>query len=197
VIRGNLSTRPFYNERAVRLALLAVALLVVAATLFNVTEALRLSRRDSALQLQARQDEDQARELRATAAHLRETIDPGRIQRASEDAKLANALIDRRMFSWTDLFNRFEDTLPDDVRITAVRPGLDPARGIVLTIDVVARSVEDVDRFMERLDATGAFRELLSTNESFDKDGQLESTLQAVYRPPAADPGAPKQEARR
>ncbi len=196
MIRGNLSTRPFYNERAVRLAILAAALLVAAATVFNVTEAVRLSRRDSALQLQARQDDDQARGLRATAARLRTSVDSTRLQQASADARLANALIDRRTFSWTDLFNRFEDTLPDDVRITAVRPELNPEQGIVLQIDVVARSVDDVDRFMERLDATGAFDQLLSTNERFDKDGQLDSTLQAVYRPPDSA-GAPKQEARR
>ena len=44
MIRTNLSTRPFYNERAVHFWLLVMALLIVAATIFNVTRVLRYSR---------------------------------------------------------------------------------------------------------------------------------------------------------
>src|SRR2546428_6885080 len=44
VIRTNLSTRPFYNERAVHFWLLLVALAAVPATTFNVTPVLRYSR---------------------------------------------------------------------------------------------------------------------------------------------------------
>ena len=36
MLRTNLATRPFYNEGAVRLVLLGLGLVVVAATLFNV-----------------------------------------------------------------------------------------------------------------------------------------------------------------
>ena len=41
MIRTNLSTRPFYNERLVRLFLLGLLVLVLAATAFNVTRVLR------------------------------------------------------------------------------------------------------------------------------------------------------------
>ena len=41
-----------------------------------------------------------------------------RVDSVSVDARQANDLIERRTFSWTELFNRFEHTLPDDVRIT-------------------------------------------------------------------------------
>src|SRR5262249_52741104 len=59
VIRTTLSTRPFYNERAVHLGLLVAALVVAAATVFTVTAALRYRRGDSE---QARQaDANEAR----------------------------------------------------------------------------------------------------------------------------------------
>ena len=45
MLRTNLSTRPFYNERAVPLALAVVAVLVLAATVFNVTRLVALSQR--------------------------------------------------------------------------------------------------------------------------------------------------------
>ena len=53
MLRTNLATRPFYNEGAVRLVLLGLGLVVVAATLFNVARVIQLSRRDTQLVTQA------------------------------------------------------------------------------------------------------------------------------------------------
>jgi Tfp pilus assembly protein PilN len=186
MIRTNLSTRPFYNERAVRLWLLVAAIVVAAATLFNVARVLQYSRSDTELATQASRDEARAADLRATAARFRASVDPREIEFAFTEARQANELIDRRTFSWTDLFNRFETTLPDNVRVVAVRPKIDAKRGIVLQIDVVARSVEDVGNFMEHLEATGAFVDLLSTEEHFNDQNQLEASLETVYVPSAA-----------
>jgi Tfp pilus assembly protein PilN len=185
VIRTNLSTRPFYNERAVQLVLLAVAVVALAATLFNVTRILGLSRQDTRLATQAVSDEARARDLVASASRRRATIDPKAIELASIDARQANDLIDRRTLSWTDLFNRLEMTLPDDVRITSVRPRLEPKRGTVLSMVVTAKSVDDVNRFVENLEATGAFAELEKRDERIDPQDQFEVALEGIYLPAA------------
>jgi hypothetical protein len=98
----------------------------------------------------------------------------------------ANELIDRRTFSWTDLFNRFETALPDDVHFSTVRPKLDPKRGIVITIVVDAKSVNDVNLFIEHLEATGAFAELQKLDEGIDEQNQLQATIEGVYTPQTA-----------
>jgi Tfp pilus assembly protein PilN len=188
MIRSNLSTRPFYNNRAVRLWLLLGLLLVVAATVFNVSRIVHSSGSNTELAAAASRDERRAAELRAEAARLRGSVDPKQIEATSIDARQANDLIDRRTFSWTELFNRFETTLPPDVRITSVRPALDSDRQIVLTFKVIARSVDDVNAFMENLDATGAFIKLTPTSEKVDDEGEVESLLESVYVPhPAGD----------
>ena len=190
MIRSNLATRPFYNEGAVRFWLLLVALAVAAATVFNVSRVLYYSQSDTELASAASRDEARAAELRASAAQLRASVDTQQVTLASIEARQANDLIDRRTFSWTDLFNRFEATLPRNVRITAVQPRVEGGRRIVLTITLLARGVEDVDEFMENLEATGAFAELLSREEHVTDDGQLVSSLEAVYVPkPAAGSG--------
>src|SRR5205807_438575 len=150
--------------------LLAITVVVVAATVFNVSRVIKYSRSDTELATQASQNETRAAEYRAAAVRLRATIDQKQIDFASTEARQANELIDRRTFSWTDLLNRFETTLPDNVRITAVRNKLDPKRGIVLTIDVVARSADDVNDLMDRLEGTGAFTDLLTPDEHVDCD---------------------------
>lgn len=195
MIRTNLSTRPFYNERAVHSWLSLAAAAVVAATAFNVSRVARYSRSDTELATQASQDEARAAALRLQAARLRGSLDPRQLDFASAEARQANDLIDRRTFSWTELFNRFETTLPDDVRIASVRPKLDSKRGIVLTIIVAARSVDDVSKFMERLEATGAFASLYTLEEHFDDQGLLQSVLETSYVPGAAQGAAPAAKA--
>jgi Tfp pilus assembly protein PilN len=196
VIRANLSTRPFYNERAVQLWLLVLALIVAAATMFNVARVIRYSQTDTELAGQASRDEAHAADLRAEAARLRGSVDLQQIELASTEARQANALIDRRTFSWTDLFNQFEITFPDNVRIAAVRPTLDETGGLVLTINIVARSVDDVDELIGNLEATGSFSSLLSVQESFNGEGMLEATLQGHYLPRQPKPGAPEAKER-
>ena len=188
VIRTNLSTRPFYNERAVHAWLLLMAALVAIATLFNVTRVLRYSRSDTQLAGEATRDENRAADLRQQAARLRATVDPKQIDYASNEARQANDLIDRRTFSWTELFNKFETTLPDEARITSVRPQNDKQRGIILNIAVVSRGVDDVHSFMERLLETGAFADVDPVEEHVDEAGMLESMLEANYTPGGSRP---------
>lgn len=183
MIRTNLSTRPFYNTAAVRTWLLLAGVVVLGATAFNVTQVLRYSNSNTELVTRAANDEARAADLRRTAQRLRSSVDATQVTAVSADARQANELIDRRTFSWTELFNRFERTMPDDVRITGVRPEVDRQHRTVLTVNVLARSVDDINRFMENLDQTGAFAELRSSQEQTNEQGQIESALLMIYRP--------------
>lgn len=186
MIRTNLSTRPFYNERLVRLALAGLAIVAVAFTAFDVMRVYQYSRSDTSLAIQAARDEARASDLRASAARLRASVDSRQIEVASAEAELANTLIDRRTFSWTELLNTFEATLPDEARISSVRPRIDAHGAIELRVTLVAQSVEQVNTFMERLDATGAFMNLSPSEEHFNDEQQLEVTLVGLYAPGAS-----------
>ena len=188
MIRTNLSTRPFYNERLVRLWLIATTLAVLAATAFNASRVLRYSRSDTRLATQASHDEARAADLRQQALRLRASVDPKQVDYAAADARQANELIDRRTFSWTELFNRFETTLPDDVRIASVRPRVDRDHGFMLVINVTAKSVDDVNTFIVNLENTGAFMNIRPADERTDEAGMLQSSLEAVYLPSAGKP---------
>ena len=121
MLKTNLATRPFYNESAVRVWLAAAALVVTVATVFNVWQWFGYVRSDAALAAQASADEAKAAELRRSAARSRSSVDANQMQAIAADAQQANNLIGRRTFSWTELFNRFEVTIPANVRITSVR----------------------------------------------------------------------------
>jgi Tfp pilus assembly protein PilN len=184
MLRTNLATRPFYNVRAVQLALGALVVMVALATLFNVVQIVRLTANERTLGARADEAEREADRLRAEAARIRSQINPRELQTVANAAREANDIIDRRAFSWTELFAQFESTLPADVRITAVAPRIDNDRFIV-GIAVEAREPEDLDAFIEALESTGTFHNVLATSTQASEEGLLEAIVEGSYQPPA------------
>ena len=192
MLRANVSTRPFYNERIVNLLLLVAAVLVLGLTVFNVSRILSLSSQNTRLLARAGEAEMRARQFRSAAQQMRRTLDVKQIQTVSASAREANAIIDRRLFSWTELFNHFETTLPAEVRIAAFRPKVDASGDIILSVTVVGRRVEDIDRFMGALEETRAFTGVLSREERTTESGELLAVLDVRYVPEQAS--APAEE---
>jgi hypothetical protein len=184
MLRTNLSTRPFYNVRAVQVALGVLAIVVAAATLFNLVQIIRLTTSQQTLGARAAEAEREAERLRAEATRIRAQINPRELQTVANAAREANAIIDRRAFSWTELFAQFETTLPPDVRITAVAPRVENDM-FVVGVAVEAREAEDLDAFIEALENTGTFHNVLATSTQTGTEGLLEAIVEGAYQPPA------------
>jgi hypothetical protein len=196
VLRTNLSTRPFYNERPVHLAIGLAALLVTALTVWNIVRVVTLSRHSTELATRVNAEHAEAEQLTKLAGEIRRRIDRNELQLVVESAREANALIDQRTFSWTALFNRLESTMPPDVMLTSVRPSVkDGATRITMT--AVGRRAEDVDEFIEKLEATGAFEKVLAAQQDRTDEGFYRVVIESVYTgleeasTPAGAPGAP------
>jgi hypothetical protein len=186
MLRTNLATRPFYNVQAVRVVLGLAAAAVFSLVLFDVVQLLNLTVSQQSLGARASDAEAQAARLLAEAERTRRQIDPAELQTVATAAREANAIIDRRAFSWTALFEHFEATLPPNVRITAVRPG--PGREGVTRVQIAveARRAEDLDAFVEALEEGGTFRDALATQEVASLDGVIQAAIEATYLVPAS-----------
>ena len=183
MLRANLSTRPFYNEPGVHLLLGIAGVLVLTLTVFNVFEIVVLSRQQSGLGGHAAAAETRARELRAHAVEVRQALDRKQLETISGEAREANAIIGQRLFSWTELLNRLETTLPEDVRILSMRPGVEPSGAITIQMNIMARRVEDIDRFLKSLEGTGAFTDMLPRDQVTNEDGLLQASVDGHYVP--------------
>ncbi len=193
MLRTNLSTRPFYNDRAVRSGLALIALIAVALTVFNAVEILRLERAGREARQTVARNAEQAVEMREKARVIRQSINQAALQAVQVSARDANALIDRRAFSWTALLNYFQQTLPPDVRITSVTPQVDDDGRMLVAIQVFARRAEDLSEFIDVLEATGAFSDLLPRQQTVEEDGTLRAAIQGYYSlpPQGAAPSQP------
>ena len=181
MLHTNLSTRPFYNRRAVQAVLGVLTIIVVAVTLYNVVSIRRLMAQQRSLSGRAIQAEEEAERLRGEAVGIRGRIDPKELNVVAGEAREANAIIDQRTFSWTELFQTFEKTLPPDVRITAVQPRLGDDRTFSVGIAIEARRAEDVDAFVEALEKSSMFRGVLPHEDRVNEDGLLQAVIEGVY----------------
>jgi Tfp pilus assembly protein PilN len=190
MLRTNLSTRPFYNERAVHVAVALAALLVLAITVLNVVRVVSLSRHNTELATRVRSDQAEAARLTREAAAIRKTINRDELDVVVAAAREANSLIEQRTFSWTEFFNQIERTLPPDVMLTAVRPKFHD--GITeVSMGLLARRAEDVDELMEKLEATGAFEQVIPAQQDKTEEGLYRVSIEAVYTATSAEQDAP------
>jgi hypothetical protein len=186
MLRTNLSTRPFYNERVVLAAIALVAFLTVALTAFNAAQILSLTSHSAEFEARRAAAEEKSDDFRAQARTIEQALNREDVDVVQAAAREANQLIDRRAFSWTTLFNQFEDTLPQDVRIMSVAPQQDREGRMLVAITTVARTDEDLDTFIERLQLTGAFSGLISRQDETLEDGMTRAVLQGYYHAQAA-----------
>ncbi len=191
MLRTNLSTRPFYNMRAVHVALGALALVVATMTILNIVQLVRLTTSERTLGARAQQDEQQAQQLRDDARRIRSQIDAKELNQVAAAAQEANAIIDLRTFSWSKLFSEIETTLPENVRLTNFRPVEDRQGRLIVNLRVQARRVPDLDSFIDNLEKTGRFHDVLAAEEQTNQEGLINALVEALYEPSSETP-APK-----
>jgi hypothetical protein len=183
MLRTNLATRPFYNDRAVRVGIAAGVIAVAALIAFNVLQVMSLNARNNEFSERAQLAEQQKSNYTRQAQTVRQSLNNAEMSAVQQAAQQANLLIGRRVFSWTDLFNHFERTLPADVRIIAVEPQVDDDGRMLVAVTVLSRRAEDLNEFMDQLETTGRFRDVLNRQDTITDEGLTRSVLQGYYDP--------------
>ena len=180
MLKGNLSTRPFYNQQAVSLVVVLATVLGIGLTVFNAVSIYHLNG------LRAKQKVDQDRNLaeaeriNAEANRLRGTIDRANLLVLAGQTREANSLIDQRTFSWTDFFSLLEDTMPLDARLMSVAPRVE--RGVFnIVMSVNVKDLSELPAFIDALLERKAFADLFVTGQQGNDDGTLTATLQGRY----------------
>ena len=188
MLRANLATRPFYNERLARLALGAVAVLGLAILAAGVVRLADLARLDRDLTARAGRAARAAADLAGRAAEAQRGVTSRDLTALAEATREANTLITQRVFSWTGFFNRIETTLPPDVMVTEVRPEIEPGT-VDVAMGVVGRSLDAISRFVASLETSGAFVGVLNRQVELTEDGMYRAVLRGRYLDAAPNAG--------
>jgi hypothetical protein len=161
MLRGNLATRPFYNERLVTLAIVLGVVLVLALTAFNVSQILSLSKQRAAFKAGQTRDDGEAATVTQGTQSVQRSVDQVRLKTLARQTREANDLIDQRTFSWTMFLGHIEQTLPRDARLISVAPQVNRGE-FVITMQVNAKRFEDLEDFVDKLLATNVFYDTIA-----------------------------------
>jgi Tfp pilus assembly protein PilN len=182
----NLSTRPFPAYRLVNILLAIGFVVLVVVSAVQATGFIRFTRLTRSIRLSEIDLKVEAESLGKHVAELESKMDrPEAIAKLNEIGFL-NRLIARKNLSWTKLFADLEEMVPNNVHLVSLTPEFGASGGIVLRIDLEARSIGDASEFIHRLEKSPVFEGVVVTTEQ-KRDNtpmtDVDIRLSAVYYP--------------
>lgn len=181
MLKINLATRPFYNERVVHVVLILLGTGALVLMGLAGRTVLELSKVHTEITRAAEASEALVETVSQETLSLNENVSDEELEVLRRSAAEANRLIDQRVFSWTELFNLIERTLPNRVMLTGLRPSGNASR-ISLVIGVVGERVADIEEFIEQLEASGSVENVLARQEQRTEDGMYSAQLTGEFR---------------
>ena len=118
----NLASRPYRDYRPVYAVVVVVSLLISFMLLNNIETGYRYARdtRTTREKIAAIEQQTSVEEDRTAQAQQRTRS--FNVKVLSDQAQFVNARLAERAFSWSELLDRLERVLPDDVRIESISP---------------------------------------------------------------------------
>jgi len=163
-----------------RAALIGLCVLISLWIAWTIAHAVSVfsDRRD--MQTRLDQIREQDRQLVTLAQQEGIDLSASSLQRLPSEVGLANQLLAKRSFSWTQFLSGLEEAIPQRVSIKSVR--LDPASAMIhLTGAAVA--VEDVTALALKLQNHAVFRDPVLGQHHTGGDGFVEFDLSLKYHP--------------
>ena len=181
----NLSTRPFPAYRATNagLAILLVILLAIAA--WQAYGFVRYSSLISEIRDTERNSRVQSEALGHRLADLERELNTPEATAKLSEVNFLNELIARKTFSWTEVFSRLENLVPNDVHLMGLSPEISATGPIVMRMEVRGRTVESISQLISALEQSPSFENVVvSTEQKTDSAARdVDVSLSVNYFP--------------
>ena len=181
MLKLNLATRPFFNERVIDSVLLLLGIVALVLMVAGGRTVFQLSNTYTDVVRMAELSETQVGTVTQEMVALNQSVSEDELEALRLSAAEANRLIDQRVFSCTELFNIIEQTLPNRVMLTGLRP-IRNSGSMTLTIGVIGERITDIEQFIEDLEATGSVGNVLASQEQRTEDGMYSAQLIGEFR---------------
>ena len=163
--------------------LVALSGIIGVAILWSVTQTVMTMREWQDMQARLEHVRMQDRQLLAEAQQEKIDLSGLSLQQLPTEVSLANQLLTKRHFSWTQFLSNLEAAIPQHVSIKSIR--LDPGSAVV-HMTGLAVTVEDVTALTVTLQDHAVFRDPVLGQHRMGPDGLVEFDLTLRYRQPGA-----------
>lgn len=161
----NLSTRPFPAYRLVNVALFLVFVALLVLSVWQAYGFVEYSAMAREIRDTERNTRAEAESLGSHVAALKSRLDRPEAAAKLSEIEFLNGLIARKDLSWTRLFANLEEMMPDAVHLVSLRPDVAQNGSITLHLDLVGRSIADVSKFIEALERSPEFENVVVSVE--------------------------------
>lgn len=167
----NLASRPYRDYRPLYAVVVVTSLLIAFLMLNNIETYYRYIRETKTTRAKIAQIERQTEMEESHAAEINQRLRGVNIKLLSDQAQFVNARLAERAFSWSELLDRLERVLPDDVRIESVAPSFSKDGLVHLTLLAVGKTSDGMVRTLDRLNRDPHFARAFPTTEDHTDTG--------------------------
>jgi hypothetical protein len=181
----NLASRPFRDYRPVYAAVVLMALLTAFLALNNVDTFLRYRTETKATRANVAKLELQIADEQRRTDTLAQRLRGVDVKLLLSQTEFANAQLAERAFSWSELLDRLEKVLPNDVRLQSVTPSFDKDGLVHLSMACITKTGEGLTATINRFNADPHFANAFPQSEAINGI-EYHFTLGVDYRPSIA-----------
>lgn len=167
----NLASRPYRDYRPVYAVVVVISIVIAFMLLNNIETAVRYVRDTRTTRDKINQVEQQIETENRHAADLNQKLHSVNVKQLSDQATFVNARLAERAFSWSELLDRLERVLPDDVRIESISPAFDKTGQVHLTLQASAKNGGGMVHTLDRLNRDARFANAFPTSEERSNTG--------------------------
>jgi len=189
----NLASRPYSNNTLVWLAYIGLLAAAAGFSYWNVSSFRHYRAELAALDLE--QGNMEQEEIDLAARHRKILTEVRKFDRVaiSRRTSKANEVIEWRAFSWTRLFNRLEQVLPNNIKMTSIRPIFrgqdrqaateDPRPSMPVKVEGLARDWDALFELETDLIDSESFGRVLPRSIDKRDNGELAFSIEFTYYP--------------
>ena len=178
----NLADRPYRDYRPLYAVVVVTSILIAIMLLNNIETGYRYVRETRTTRDKITTIENQIDTENRRADEASQRIRGVNVKQLSEQAQFVNARLAERAFSWSELLDRLERVLPDDVRIESVAPAFGKTGTVHLTMQGSAKTGDGMTRTIDRLNHDPHFANPFPTSEDRTETG-YKFGIGVDYRP--------------
>ncbi len=181
----NLASRPYRDYRQLYAVVVVASLIIFFLMLNNVETGFRYLRDTKSTRMRINNIERQAAQEERRARDLDQQLRAVNVKLLASETRFANARLAERAFSWSELLDRLERVLPDDVRVRSIAPSFSKGGLVHLTLAANGKAGDSMVRTIDRFNHDPHFANPFPSSEEHTET-DYRFGISVDYRPSVA-----------
>lgn len=181
----NLASRPYRDYRPLYAVVVGVSLVIFFLMLNNAETGFRYLRDTKSTRMRIDRIEQQAAQEERRTQELDHQLRTVNVRLLAAETQFANARLAERAFSWSELLDRLERVLPDDVRVQSISPSFGKGGMVHLTLAATGKAGDSMVRTLDRFNHDPHFANPFPSSEEHTET-DYRFGISVDYRPSVA-----------